>query len=424
MNFLELIARTRDRQPLTRSEFNFLAAGAADASIPDYQLASWLMATYLNGLTDRETADLTLAMAESGDRVDLRGLPRPWVDKHSTGGVGDKTTLVLLPLLAACGLTVVKMSGPGLGKTGGTIDKLASIPGFQTDLSPAQMKSQAEKIGIALTGQTPALAPADKALYALRDVTATVPCLPLIVSSILSKKIAGGAEVVVLDVKCGRGAFMPGLAQAKELAAALERVGTQAGLMVKTVVTDMDQPLGRTAGNALEVKEAIRVLRGSEPGRFSDLCLHLANVALDAAGVKADAAAAISGGAALDKMKQWVEAQNGSPDIFATEDWACAPAQLDVIHTGPQGWVDAVDAESVGLQVVALGGGRRTKADLIDPSVGIETLVQVGDPVRSGQAIFRIHATTADQASQAAAELAKSCHVSPGPVPTRPVILG
>jgi pyrimidine-nucleoside phosphorylase len=423
MTIIDLIAKTRDQIPLTRAEFDRIATGAAQNSTPDYQLAAWLMATYLNGLTDQETADLTLAMAESGDRIDLTGLPKPWVDKHSTGGVGDKTTIVLLPLLAACGLTVVKMSGPGLGKTGGTIDKLASIPGFRTDLSPEEMKAQAREIGLALTGQTPALAPADKALYTLRDVTATVPSLPLIVSSILSKKIAGGAEVVTLDVKCGRGAFMQTPEQATELAQALERVGNQAGLKIKTVVTDMDQPLGRTAGNALEVKEAIRILQNREHGRFRDLCLYLAKVTLTTAGISADPEAAIESGAALDKMCEWVAAQGGSLQIFESENWQTSPFQHEVVHSGDTGFIESINSEVVGLAVVELGGGRKTKADIIDHTVGIETLVEVGDPIRPGQPLFRIHATTSEFAAHARDYLSNAITSSIEPVQPRPIIL-
>ncbi|MFM9871889.1 MAG: thymidine phosphorylase [Fimbriimonadaceae bacterium] len=423
MNILNLITKKRDQETHTFEELQFIAIGAAQSTIPDYQLAAWLMAVYLNGLTDQETADLTQAMAESGERVDLTGLPHPWVDKHSTGGVGDKTTIVLLPILAACGLTVVKMSGPGLGKTGGTIDKLASIPGFKTDLTPDQMKAQAKKIGIALTGQTPSLAPADKSLYALRDVTATVPCLPLIVSSILSKKIAGGAEVVTLDVKCGSGAFMETPTEAHRLAQALEKVGTAAGLKIKTVVTDMDQPLGRTAGNALEIKEAIRILKGEETGRFRDLCIHLAQVTLQTAGIDADPSLAIESGAALQKMHQWIIAQHGSTDIFDSEDWQVAPIQLEVIHEGEPGWIESINAETIGLQVVELGGGRKAKGDPIDHTVGIETLLQIGDQIVSNQPIFRIHAATQEAAKSSAQFLKSSYSTCPTQIPNRKIIL-
>lgn len=422
MNILDLIAKKRDNGILSAEELAFIAHGAADQSIPDYQLAAWLMATYLNGLDDQETADLTLAMADSGERIDLTGLPKPWVDKHSTGGVGDKTTIVLLPILAACGLTVVKMSGPGLGKTGGTIDKLASVPGFNTNLSPEQMKARAKEIGLALTGQTPSLAPADKTLYALRDVTATVPCLPLIVSSILSKKIAGGADVIVLDVKCGSGAFMETLDDASRLASKLREVGEKAGLTVRTVITDMDQPLGRTAGNALEIKEAIQILKNRETSRFSELCIHLARTALEAAGVVADPAFAIASGAALIKAKQWFAAQGADISVFDQDDWQIAPIQKEVLSY-ESGFVKSVSADIIGETVVDLGGGRRVKTDTIDPTVGIETLVHIGDKVEKGQPVFGIHAGTEESAKSAAHNLVTAIKLVPEPVPDRPILL-
>ena len=423
MNPITIITKKRDQQILTTEELAFIAQGAATGTIPDYQLAAWLMAVYINGLTDQETADLTRAMAESGDRVDLSGLPTPWADKHSTGGVGDKTTIVLLPILAACGLTVVKMSGPGLGKTGGTIDKLASIPGFRTDLTPEQMKAQANHIGIALTGQTPSLAPADKTLYALRDVTATVPCLPLIVSSILSKKIAGGADHVTLDVKCGSGAFMETPAEARRLADALTKVGTAAGLKIRTAVTDMDQPLGRTAGNALEIKEAIRILQGQETGRFRDLCIHLAQITLENCGILADPAFAIDSGAALMKMRQWVTAQGGSTEIFDHEEWQSASHIHEVLHLDEPGWIKSIDAEIVGLQVVELGGGRKAKGDPIDYTVGIETLVQIGDQIQTNQPQFRVHAATPESAEATSNALSTAYKVSQEKVEPRNVII-
>lgn len=423
MNILDLIAKKRDNGILSTEELAFIANGAADQSIPDYQLAAWLMATFLNGLNDQETADLTLAMANSGERIDLTGLPKPWVDKHSTGGVGDKTTIVLLPILAACGLTVVKMSGPGLGKTGGTIDKLASVPGFNTNLSPEQMKAQAKEIGLALTGQTPSLAPADKTLYTLRDVTATVPCLPLIVSSILSKKIAGGADVVVLDVKCGSGAFMETLDDASKLASKLRDVGQKSGLTVRTVITDMDQPLGRTAGNALEIKEAIRILKNKETSRFSELCLSLAQTALEAAGIVADPAFAIASGAALIKAKQWFAAQGADLSVFDNDDWQVAAIQSEVVAL-ESGFVKSISAEIIGETVVDLGGGRRVKTDKIDPTVGIETLVHIGDKLVEGQPVFRIHASSDDSAANAQSALADAIKISHLPVSARPILLG
>ena len=424
-----LIRARREGQVHPEADLVRLAQAAADPETPDHLLAAWLMAAFLRPLSFEETAHLTRAMAESGDRVDLTGLPRPWVDKHSTGGVGDKTTLVLLPLLAACGLTVVKMSGPGLGKTGGTVDKLGSIPGFRLDLSPEEMKTQAQSVGLALTGQTPRLAPADKRLYRLRDETATIESVPLIVASILSKKMAGGADTVVLDVKCGAGAFMETDAQARELADWLTRVGRLARLRVQAVVTDMEQPLGRTAGNALEVKEAWRVLRGEEPGRFADLCRHLAATALVTAEVvkDVDAAAgqvdeALKSGRAYQKAQDWVAAQGGDPRVFEGETWHKAPLVRDIKWSGGLGWVERVDANAVGWTVVDLGGGRMVPGAKVDPRVGVETLVEVGDQVTPGSALFRVHA--ADEAGFALAErrLKSAVGVRPERVPARAVV--
>jgi pyrimidine-nucleoside phosphorylase len=430
VDFQSIIATRRDGGMHSREELDALAQAAARGDVPDYQLSAWLMAAYLNPLTPQETAWLTLAMAESGDRLDLTGLPRPWVDKHSTGGVGDKTTLVLLPLLAACGLTSVKMSGRGLGITGGTIDKLASIPGFRTDLSPAEMKEQAARFGLALTGQTPALAPADKALYALRDATATVASVPLIVSSVLSKKIAGGAEKIVLDVKAGSGAFMKTLDDARRLALALRETADLAGIDVRIAITDMDQPLGRMVGNALEVREAIHVLAEARGGRFADLCLELAGLTLEAADLAqsreegADQArAALESGAALAKAKLWFEAQGADPSLL---DDASALPEAEVVvaflNPGSEGCVQRVDAQIVGEVVVALGGGRMRKEDEIDPAVGVECLVAVGDAVVGGQPLLRVHARSEEQAAIAVERLRSAVTVVSEPVDARPLV--
>lgn len=403
MDFRDVIAARRDGKTHPQADFEALARGAASGEIPDYQLAAWLMAAYLHPLTLEDTAGLTVAMARSGERVDLTGIPKPWVDKHSTGGVGDKTTIVLLPLLASCGLHVIKMSGRGLGITGGTVDKLGSIPGFRLDLSPAEMKEQAAKIGIALTGQTPDLAPADKALYALRDATATVDSLPLIVSSILSKKLAGGAEIVVIDVKCGSGAFMKTQDEAEELAKWLESVGAKAGLRVRCAITDMDQPLGICVGNALEVREAILILRrdgGSE--RFKNVVLDLAGITLATAGASASeeegrsiAAEALESGRALEKAEEWFRAQGVT---MSTEQILAAlpraPLVKDIVYEGQPGVCERVDAGIVGQAVVDLGGGRKTKSDAIDPAVGVEVQIEVGDRLQPGQPMFKVHART------------------------------
>jgi pyrimidine-nucleoside phosphorylase len=343
-------------------------------------------------------------MAESGERMDLTGLPKPWVDKHSTGGVGDKTTIVLLPLLAACGLTVVKMSGRGLGITGGTVDKLSSVPGFRMDLSPEEMKEQAKRIGLAITGQTPRLAPADKKLYALRDVTGTVGSVPLIVSSILSKKLAGGCETVVLDVKCGSGAFMKTLPQARELATWLKDIGKLCGLDLHVSITAMDQPLGRAVGNALEVKEALRALEG-ERGRLRDVCLHFAGMALAATGrgTKSDAEESLDSGAALAKAREWFAAQGADLRVFEGEDW-CSATIVSELRAAKGGWVSRADARTIGQAVVDMGGGRKTRDAEIDPAVGVVLHAEVGDRVEKGALLAEVHGT--DQGVGQAFEIA------------------
>lgn len=423
MNIVDVIARRRDHVPHSREELTFLANGAGDGSIPDYQLSAWLMAAYLNPLSEQETAWLTLAMAESGERIDLTGLPRPWVDKHSTGGVGDKTTIALLPVLAACGLTVVKMSGRGLGITGGTVDKLASIPGFRLDLTPDEMKAQAGRIGLALTGQSPNLAPADKTFYALRDVTATIGSIPLIVSSILSKKIAGGAEVILIDVKCGAGAFMRTRPHAEELASWLTKIGALCGLKVTAELSDMDQPLGAAVGNALEVREAFTVLHGGdlpEPSqRFLDLVRRIAVEALTVSGKLGEGEAlnaverALSTGAALAKAREWVQAQGGDPRVVdEPSDLPQAPVVSIVRYEGPGGTVQRVDAAMIGQLVVDMGGGRKAKSDEIDPSVGVVVDVSVGMTIHSGQQVATIHAATKAMADEAAERILKALIVA------------
>lgn len=415
---VNLIAKKRDGGTHSREELDFLAKAAAEGTIPDYQLSAWLMAAYIQGLTPQETADLTLAMAASGERMDLGDLPKPWVDKHSTGGVGDKTTLVLVPLLACCDLTIVKMSGRGLGITGGTIDKLESIPGFRTDLAPEELIKQAKLVGCALTGQTPRLAPADKIFYALRDVTGTVDSIPLIVSSILSKKIAGGAETVILDVKCGSGAFMKDLAQAEKLKAALTEVGTLAGLNIRAAITDMDQPLGRAVGNALEVKEAIRVLRGEETGRFAELCFWFAEETLKALGLNpAKVRESIDNGGAMQMAMHWIREQGGTIEVFDDEEWCKAPYVTPLIYKGPSGWVKRVAADKVGEIVLELGGGRRQKTDQIDHSVGLELDVQVGDKIAANQVVGYLHSKDEREIELDWIE------ISENPVEPRPVIV-
>ena len=395
LNIPDLIRQKRDGEAHSRAELEALVLGYTRGDVPDYQLSAWLMAVYLRGMTEQETADLTLVMADSGDRMDLAGLPRT-VDKHSTGGVGDKTSLILTPMLAALGLTVAKMSGRGLAHTGGTIDKLESIPGWTSELPEERFIAQARDIGLSLVGQSRDLAPADGKLYALRDVTATVDCLPLIASSIMSKKLASGAHTVVLDVKVGAGAFMRTLDDGRALARAMVDIGTRAGRQVRAVLTDMDTPLGHMAGNSLEVLEALATLRGVGPHDLTELCVALAVEALAAHGEDEAAAAGrarktLQDGSALAKFRAFVAAQGG--DASYVDDpgkFDVAPGRADV--TAPvAGFVQRIDALSVGRAVLALGGGRERKGESIDHGVGVELLRKPGEAVQAGEAVLRIY---------------------------------
>jgi pyrimidine-nucleoside phosphorylase len=388
MSLKDAIIAKRDGLANTEDHLRAVAVEAARADASWGQLGAWLMAAFLNGLSDEEAALLTQAMAESGETIDREGLPRPWLDKHSTGGVGDKTTIVLLPLLASCGLTLVKMSGPGLGQTGGTVDKLASIPGFRLDLSPEEMKLQASRIGLALSGQTPRLAPADKSLYALRDVTGTVANIALITASILSKKMASGADSVVFDVKCGSGAFMPDLAAAQGLAASLRRVGKAAGMDIRSLITEMNRPLGRAIGNALEVREAWETLAGEGPGDLRELCLALAAEALAIAGLPAALAEEkLASGEALAKAEEWIAAQGGDMAGLAT---VTAPHQT-VVRAERSGYISEVSALQAGLFAMRLGAGRERPGEPIDPRVGIVLAAPIGAPVKPGDPLAVIH---------------------------------
>lgn len=431
MSFGEIIRAKRDGRAHTREELERVARAAAGQEVPDYQLTAWLMAAYIQGLTQREAADLTLAMAASGERLDLSSLPKPWLDKHSTGGVGDKTTIAALPLLASCGLTLVKMSGRGLGVTGGTIDKLESIPGFRIDLAPEELIRQAGEIGLALTGQTPRLAPADKRLYGLRDVTETVDSIPLIASSILSKKIAGGAETVLLDVKCGSGAFMRTLDRANELAHALEAIGSKAGLHVRSHVTDMDQPLGWAAGAAIEVVEAFETLAGGGSPRFRELLLELCSDALVEVGhsrSKADARTEletrISSGEALAAAERWVRAQGGNPDVVRRPNSLLEPVvESALVYEGLPAWVARWDALAVGQAVLELGGGRKLASDRVDVQVGVVSHVEVGQRVEPGERIATVRARSVSQAEATVRRLRDALETSERPTPPRPVVI-
>ena len=417
MLMTELLAKKRDGGALSTEEIAFMIRGYTAGEIPDYQMSAMCMAILLKGMDERETLDLTLAMMRSGDTIDLSPIRGVKADKHSTGGVGDKTSLVLCPMVAAAGLKIAKMSGRGLGHTGGTIDKLESFPGFSTELSEERFFRNVNDIGIALIGQTADLVPADKKLYALRDVTGTVPSIPLIVSSIMSKKLASGADVIVLDVKCGDGAFMKTEAQARELAEGLTRVGRLAGKRCAAVITDMDQPLGCAVGNALEVREAIAVLRGEERGELLELCLTLGSLMLCEAGMAADVEAGreallrtVADGSALRKLAALVEAQGGDARaVFAPELLPAAPIQREV-PAAESGYVRHIRAEAVGLVSMQLGGGRAKKGDTIDHRVGVVLKKKVGDAVSAGESLGTVHAADPEKAAAAEA-LLRGCFV-------------
>ena len=395
VNIPDLIRKKRDGGEHTRAELETLVLGYTRGEVPDYQISAWLMAVFLRGMTPQETADRTLVMAGSGDEMNLGDLPRT-VDKHSTGGVGDKTSLILTPMLSALGLTVAKMSGRGLAHTGGTIDKLESIPGWTPELEEDRFLAQAREIGLSLVGQSKDLAPADGKLYALRDVTGTVDCLPLIASSIMSKKLASGAHTVVLDVKVGAGAFMRTLDDGRGLARAMVDIGTRAGRQVRAVLTDMDTPLGHMAGNSLEVLEALDTLRGEGPEDLTDLCVSLAAEALSAYGedeqaARARAAQTLQDGSALAKFRAFVAAQGGDPTfVDDPAKFDVAPGRAEI--TAPAaGFVQSIDALGVGRAVLALGGGRERKGEAIDHGVGVEVLKKPGDAVQAGETVIRVY---------------------------------
>ena len=398
MRAVDIILSKRDGRALTREEIRFFVDGVTDGTLPDYQASALLMAILLRGMTAEETAWLTDAMVHSGVRVDLRDIPGVKVDKHSTGGVGDKTSLILAPLAAACGVPVPMMSGRGLGHTGGTLDKLEAIPGFRVDLSLEEMKAALAKIGCAMIGQTAQIAPADKKLYALRDVTGTVESIPLISASIMSKKIAEGIDALVLDVKTGSGAFMKTAADSRKLAESLVAIGNASGVKTEAIITSMDAPLGRAVGNALEVIECIEVLKGGGPQDLIDVSVELTARMLVLGGVAADRAAAtlqvqraIESGAGLERFRQIIEMQRGDPKVV--DDYQRMPHVADrhIVAADRAGYVTAINAELIGRASVVLGAGRDRVADPVDPAVGIMVVAKPGDAVRAGAAVLELH---------------------------------
>lgn len=408
MRMYDIIQHKRDNKELSGEEIQFFVEEYTAGNIPDYQAAALAMAIFFNGMTPEETAALTLAMAHSGDVMDLSPIKGVKVDKHSTGGVGDKTSLVLGPMVAALGVPVAKMSGRGLGHTGGTIDKLESFPGFQTGIPEQEFFDNVNRIGIAIAGQTGNLAPADKKLYALRDVTATVESIPLIASSIMSKKIAAGADVIVLDVKVGSGAFMKDEESAVKLADTMVRIGDNVGKKTMAVVSDMDEPLGYAVGNALEVKEAIDTLAGNGPQDLYELCLELgshmvagAGKAQNCAEAKEMLAGTIKDGSALRKLAELVEAQGGNPDaVYDTELLPKASIEYEY-RADTEGYVSRIVCDIVGTSAMVLGGGRENKDSVIDLSVGIILEAKKGAYVHKGDVLARFYANDENKLSDA-----------------------
>jgi pyrimidine-nucleoside phosphorylase len=429
MRAVDIIARKRDGLTLSAEEIDFFVQGFTQGAIPDYQVAAWLMAILLRGMERQETVDLTMAMVRSGEQLDWSEIVPFVVDKHSTGGVGDKTTLVVAPLVAAAGAPVGKMSGRGLGFTGGTLDKLESIPGFRSDLSRDEFIAQLQSVGVVVGGQSADLTPADGKLYALRDVTATVDALPLIASSIMSKKIASGANGIVLDVKVGKGAFIKTEESALQLATLMVDIGTDMGRKVRAVISDMNQPLGCAVGNALELREALDTLHGHGPEDFHRHCLTIAEQMVLLAGRAEDRDEAttllqelIDNGQAMSKFREWIAAQGGDLDCVDHPDRLPAARSVEEVSAPQSGFVAEIDAREVGLTSMLLGGGRAKKGDQIDHAVGVVLHAKVGDELEQGQPLFTIHAKDSAMADGARQRLLGAYTWSEEPVEAPPLI--
>lgn len=415
MRMYDLIMKKRNNEKLTKEEIEFFVNGFNNGTIPDYQVSALMMAIFFNKMDDEETVNLTMSMAKSGEMLDLSNIAGKKVDKHSTGGVGDKTSLALIPMVAACGAKVAKMSGRGLGHTGGTIDKLESFPGFSTDISVDTFEKNVNDIGIAIMGQTKELAPADKKLYALRDVTATVDNISLISSSIMSKKLAAGADAIVLDVKTGSGAFMKTLEDSRALASEMVKIGNNAGRKTIAVISDMDQPLGFAVGNALEVKEAIDTLNGNGPEDFTKLVFTMGTQMLIAGGYAEDENDAlnklkhvIDSKEALNKLAEFVKAQGGDPDYVYHPEKLCH-AKYEVEVKAPiSGYISHIICDEVGICSMILGGGRETKESEIDLSVGIILKKKVGDYVKKGDVLAVVHSNDENKTKECIDRLLKT----------------
>ena len=431
MRMYDLIMKKRNGSALTGEEIRFMVQGYTKGEIPDYQMSAMMMAIYFRGMDADETLALTMEMAHSGDMLDLSDIHGVKVDKHSTGGVGDKTSLALTPMVAAAGVTVAKMSGRGLGHTGGTIDKLESFSGFSTAITEQQFKENVNRIGIAIMGQTADLAPADKKLYALRDVTATVDNMSLIASSIMSKKLAAGADAIVLDVKTGSGAFMKTQEDSFALAREMVRIGNGAGRKTIAVVSDMDQPLGCAVGNALEVREAVDTLRGCGPKDFVELCLTLGSYMLVAGGKAATEEeaeqilrAVIEDGSALDKLAEFIAAQGGDRELVYHPEKLPQASITQEIESPADGYIQRIVCDEIGICSLILGGGRETKESAIDLSVGLVLHKKVGDAVKKGESLAVIHANDQAKLDMAKERFLQAYTIASDPVEKKPLIKG
>jgi pyrimidine-nucleoside phosphorylase len=418
LNPLEVIGHKRDGLEHSPEEIQLLISGYVRGDIPDYQMAAWLMAVCIRGMTPAETLALTQAMVSSGEVLDLSAIPGIKVDKHSTGGVGDKVTLVAAPLAAACGVKVPKLSGRALAHTGGTLDKLESVPGLTVDLGPERFIRQVREIGIAVAAQSARMVPADKMLYALRDVTATVPSMPLIASSVMSKKIAAGADAIVLDVKFGRGAFMPDVGSAVELAAEMVQLGEGAGRRTVALVTAMDNPLGRTVGNALEVQEALDALDGEGDEELLEVCLRVTREMCELAGVAVDPEGVLRSGAGHETFERMLAAQGGDLE----QGLPVAPVQV-AMKVERDGHVEAIDALEVGLAAVELGAGRIRKEDTVDHAAGLVIEAPVGKAVRKGDALVTVHARSHELIDRVIPRLRSAWRLSDSEVRRPPHVL-
>lgn len=431
MRTVDLIIKKREGETLKEEEIDFLIKGFSQGEIPDYQMASFLMATFFQGMNLEETVALTKSMVESGEQLDLSSLPGPTVDKHSTGGVGDKVSLALVPLLSSCGLYIAKMSGRGLGHTGGTIDKLESIPGFRTELTKSELLAQVREIGCALVAQTPELVPADGKLYALRDVTGTIESIPLIASSVMSKKIAAGAMSILIDVKCGKGAFMKNQRQAKILSRFMVEIGRRFQRRVTCLITPMEEPLGRAIGNSLEVKEAIETLKGQGPADFQEAVLELCGELLFLSGKaespeegKVKAQEVLLSGAALFKFKELIRAQGGDERVVL-ETWRLPQASLRwIVPAKKEGYVKSINALLVGKAAMILGAGREKKGEAIDYGVGIELRKKAGERVAREEPLAVLFVNERERLKEAQELVERAFTFSPEPGERRFKILG